>query len=66
MRVAPVEMQRTLILALQTSRRQGDLLHLTWSNYDGALISLRQGKGGRRVEIPCMKALKGDAGQPGA
>jgi integrase len=58
MSAAPVELQRALILALHTGQRQGDLLRLTWGNYDGALISLRQGKTGRKVEIPCTKALK--------
>lgn len=58
MRVAPVEMQRALILALHTGQRQGDLLRLTWTNYDGAFVSLRQGKTGRRVEIPCTKVLR--------
>lgn len=58
MKAAPVEMQRALILALHTGQRQGDLLRLTWGNYDGSLISLRQGKTGRRVDIPCTKALK--------
>ena len=58
MAVAPVELQRALILALHTGQRQGDLLRLTWGNYDGSLISLRQGKTGRKVEIPCTKALK--------
>lgn len=58
MAVAPVEMQRALILALHTGQRQGDLLRLSWSNYDGVAISLRQGKTGRKVEIPCTMALK--------
>lgn len=58
MKVAPVEMQRALILALHTGQRQGDILRLTWGNYDGGLISLRQGKTGRKVEIPCTKALR--------
>jgi integrase len=58
MQVATVEMQRALILALHTGQRQGDLLRLTWNNYDGAVLSLRQGKTGRKVEIPCTKALK--------
>lgn len=55
---APVEMQRALILALHTGQRQGDLLRLTWNNYDGAYISIRQGKTGTKVEIPCTKALR--------
>lgn len=58
MRVAPLEMQRALILALHTGQRQGDLLRLTWSNYDGEMISLRQGKTGSRVDIPCTKTLQ--------
>lgn len=58
MAVAPIELQRALILALHTGQRQGDLLRLAWGNYDGTLISLRQGKTGRKVEIPCTKALR--------
>jgi integrase len=58
MRAASVEMQRALILALHTGQRQGDLLKLAWNNYDGALIVLRQGKTGRKVEIPCTRALR--------
>lgn len=58
MAAAPVELQRALILALHTGQRQGDLLRLAWGNYDGAQIAIRQGKTGRRVEIPCTKALR--------
>jgi integrase len=58
MGVAPIELQRALILALHTGQRQGDLLRLTWGNFDGSLISLRQGKTGSKVEIPCTKALR--------
>jgi hypothetical protein len=47
MQVAPVEIQRALILALHTGQRQGDLLRLTWSAYDGERIRLRQGKSRR-------------------
>lgn len=58
MRVAPVELQRALIIALHTGQREGDLLRLTWGNYDGAHISLRQSKNGRKVDIPCTAALR--------
>ncbi|WP_236728782.1 tyrosine-type recombinase/integrase [Methylobacterium sp. WSM2598] len=64
MRVAPIELQRALIMALHTGQRQGDLLVLPWSAYDGTAITLRQGKsarGGRvapLVTIPCTKALR--------
>lgn len=60
MKAAPISMQRALILALHTGQRQGDLLRLTWTNYDGKRITLRQSKSGfrRAVEIPCTPALK--------
>ncbi|ACA15702.1 integrase family protein [Methylobacterium sp. 4-46] len=64
MRVAPIELQRALIMALHTGQRQGDLLVLPWSAYDGTAITLRQGKSarGRRVAplvaIPCTQALR--------
>ena len=64
MRVASIEMQRALIFALHTGQREGDLLRLPWSSYDGLRIALRQGKarrGGKRsplVEIPCTAALR--------
>jgi integrase len=55
---APIELQRALILALHTGQREGDLLRLPWSAYDGKSIRLRQGKSrrgkklGRLIEIP--------------
>jgi len=64
MKVAPIEMQRALILGLHTGQRQGDLLRLAWSAYDGMWIRLRQGKArrgrtlGPLVEIPCTTALR--------
>jgi integrase len=64
MKVAPIEIQRMLILGLHTGQREGDLLRLPWSAYDGVRISLRQGKSrrggklGPLVEIPCTAALR--------
>lgn len=64
MQVAPVELQRALIIALHTGQRQGDILSLPWSAYDGTAITLRQGKNARSgrpaplVTIPCTKALR--------
>jgi integrase len=64
MKAAPVELQRALILGLHTGQREGDLLRLVWSAYDGAWIKLRQGKmrrGGKPgplIEIPCTAALR--------
>jgi integrase len=64
MNVASVEMQRALIIGLHTGQREGDLLRLSWSSYDGSSIKLRQGKArrggspGPLVEIPCTAALR--------
>lgn len=64
MAVAPVELQRALIIALHTGQRQGDILGLCWTNYDGQCIQLRQGKGKKKnklaplITIPCTPALK--------
>lgn len=52
------EMKLAMMLALHTGQRQGDVRRMAWSNYDGQRITLRQGKNGRRVTIPCTKALR--------
>lgn len=58
MAVASDEMRLALVLALHTGQRQGDLLRMAWTQFDGAKISLRQEKTGRYVQVPCTKALK--------
>jgi integrase len=64
MKVAPIEVQRALILGLHTGQREGDLLRLPWSAYDGTSIKLRPGKAKRHgrpapiTEIPCTLALR--------
>jgi integrase len=64
MKVAPIELQQALLLALHTGQREGDLLRLPWSAYDGKTIRLRQGKSrrgqrlGQIIEIPCTAALR--------
>jgi integrase len=56
--VAPAHLHLPLLLALWTGQRQGDLLRLPWSGYDGTHIRLRQSKTGRRVTIPVGGPLK--------
>lgn len=51
-------LQQALMLALHTGQRQGDLLRLPWSAYDGQRLTMRQSKGGKWVEIRCTAALK--------
>jgi integrase len=55
---APAHLHLPLTLALWTGQRQGDLLRLTWSAYDGTHIRLKQSKTGRRVLIPVGTPLK--------
>lgn len=64
MKAAPIELQRAMIIALHTGQRQGDILRLAWSNYDGQSLTLRQGKSRRRgvqgppIPIRCTKTLR--------
>ena len=55
---APAHLHLPLLLALWTGQRQGDLLRLPWSSYDGSTIRLKQSKTGARVEIPVGAPLK--------
>jgi integrase len=55
---APAHFHLPLLLALWTGQRQGDLLRLPWSAYDGTHIRLRQSKGSVRVTIPVGAPLK--------
>jgi integrase len=55
---APAHLHLPLLLALWTGQRQGDLLLLPWSAYDGTHIRLQQSKTGVRVVIPVGTPLK--------
>lgn len=55
---APPHLHLPLLLALWTGQRQGDLLRLPWSAYDGTHIRLRQSKGGRAVMVKVGAPLK--------
>jgi integrase len=55
---APAHLHLPLMLGLWTGQRQGDLLRLPWSAYDGTHIRLRQSKGKVRVVIPVGAPLK--------
>jgi integrase len=61
---APAHLHLPLLLALWTGQRQGDLLRLPWSSYDGSEIRLTQSKSMRRgarpvrVVIPVGAPLK--------
>jgi len=55
---APPHLHLPLMLALWTGQRQGDLLRLAWSAYDGMTIRFLQGKTGARISIPVGAPLK--------
>jgi integrase len=57
-RSAPPLLVLPLMLALWSGQRQGDLLRLPWSSYDGNYIRLRQSKTDMRVTIPVGGPLK--------
>ena len=64
MAVAPYELQFAFIVAMHTGLRQGDILRLTWSAYDGEKLTVAVRKNrnrpgaGKVVTIPCTNALK--------
>jgi integrase len=55
---ASAHLHLPLMLALWTGQRQGDLLRLPWSGYDGTHIRLRQRKTGARVLVRVGAPLK--------
>jgi integrase len=58
LRTAPPFLRQAMLLAINTGQRQGDLLRLPWSAYDGKTIRVRQRKTGQYVPIPVADALK--------
>lgn len=56
--VASQEVAWVVGVALWTGQRQGDLLRLPWSSFDGSAVRLRQSKGGIRVTVPAGDHLK--------
>ena len=58
---APAHLHLPLLLALWTGQRQGDLLRLPWSAYDGTHIRLRQSKTGSARRDPGRRAAQGRA-----
>lgn len=55
---APAHLQLAFMLALWTGQRQGDLLDLCWSQYDGKAIRLKQNKTGAHVVVPVGAPLR--------
>jgi integrase len=60
LKTAPPYLRLAMLLAVNTGQRQGDLLRLPWSAYDGKHIKVRQRKTGQYVSIPVADALKAE------
>jgi integrase len=56
--VASSQMALAFNLAVWTGQRQGDLIRLPWTAYDGQFIRLTQAKSGRSVAVPVAFPLK--------
>ena len=54
----PTYLRLAMMLAIYTGQRQGDLLSLPWSAYDGRALKLKQKKTGTYVSIPVAEALR--------
>ncbi len=61
---APAHLHLPLLLALWTGQRQGDLLRLPWSAYDGTHIRLRQSKTGAPRADPRRRTAEGSRSTP--
>ncbi|WP_245615527.1 tyrosine-type recombinase/integrase [Paenirhodobacter enshiensis] len=58
MRAARVHVALPFAIAIKTGPRQSDVLHMTWAQYDGASIRLRQSKTGKRLTVPLTHSLR--------
>lgn len=60
----PEHLRRSVVLALYTGQRRGDLIALTWADYDGQRIRLTQQKRTRakatQMVIPCHPDLRAE------
>lgn len=51
-------MRLAFLLAIYSAQRQGDILRMAWTQYDGASLQLRQSKTGRLIKVPCHPTLR--------
>ena len=56
--VAPPEMVLAMDLAIYTGQREGDILRMTWQQYDGTTVEVVQSKTKAKVWIPIHRDLK--------
>jgi integrase len=51
-------MALAVLLGVYIGQRQGDILRLNWSQYDGSLVTLKQNKTGILLSVPVTSELK--------
>ncbi len=56
--VASPALRLLLLIAVDTGQREGDLLALTWTAWDGSHVSLKQSKGGKHVRVMATAELR--------
>jgi integrase len=57
---ADARMRLTFLLLLYTAQRPGDVLAMTWRQWNGTTIKLRQEKTGVLVEVPAHEKLRAE------
>lgn len=55
---APAHLLLAFEMALHTGQRQGDLLSLSWKDYDGVYLQFRQSKTDKRLKVRVHSKLK--------
>jgi integrase len=55
---APQWLQTPILLALYTGQRREDVVRMTWADYQGSIIRVKQSKTGEPLDIACHKALR--------
>jgi integrase len=55
---APLWLQTPVLLALYTGQRREDVVRMTWADYQGAFVRVRQSKTGEPLDIACHKVLR--------
>jgi integrase len=56
--VAPLWLQTPILLALYTGQRREDVAAMTWADYQGGYIRVRQSKTGEPLDIACHEVLR--------
>ena len=58
LKAAPAWLQTPVLLALYTGQRREDVVRMTWADYQGAFVRVRQSKTGEPLDIACHKVLR--------